>query len=397
MAFFHNRTVNLINLHYTIGQIAQGGGGAFFAIYLLKSGLSVPTTLLALAAIFATRLAIRSWLLPVAVRVGLRPLVIAGALMMGVSFLFLAHVHGGVNASLYRLVIFAAVADTVYWPSYHAYFAALGDEEHRGQQTGLREAIGALVGIVSPLVAGWLLVTFGPVAAFYTTGAFQALAAVPIFWTPDVPVARHAPGAFRAAFSIAMLFIGDGWVASGYFVTWQVALFLSLGKNVLAYGGALSVAALVGAVSGLFLGRLIDSGKGTRAVWYAVGVGALVVIMRASAGHNPTLAVIANALGALVGCIYVPTMMTAVYNTAKRSACVMRFHIAAEGGWDIGVSTGLAFAALLVWLGVPVAWTILLSLVGLAFVFGLLQRYYAQHPADTVDASQTQGEEAVRI
>ena len=397
MAFFHNRTVNLINLHYTIGQIAQGGGGAFFAIYLLKSGLSVPGTLLALAAIFATRLAIRSALLPVAVRVGLRPLVIGGALMMGVSFLFLAHVHGGVNASLYRLVIVAAVADTVYWPSYHAYFAALGDEEHRGQQTGLREAIGALVGTVSPLVAGWLLVTFGPVAAFYATGGVQALSAIPLFWTPDVPVVRHAPGAFRTAFSIAMLFIGDGWVAAGYFVTWQVALFLSLGENVLAYGGALAIAALVGAVTGLFLGRLIDSGKGTRVVWYAVGVGALVVMMRASAGHNPTLAVIANALGALVGCIYVPTMMTAVYNTAKRSACVMRFHIAAEGGWDIGVSTGLAFGALLVWLGVPVAWTILFSLVGLAFVFVLLQRYYARHPAEAVEADQTQGEEAVRI
>jgi hypothetical protein len=397
MAFFHNRTVNLLNLHYTIGQIAQGGGGAFFAIYLLKSGLSVPAVLLSLAAIFATRLAIRLLLLPIAVRVGLRALVIAGAAMMGISFLFLAHVHGGVNASLYRLVLVAAVADTVYWPSYHAYFAALGDEEHRGQQTGMREAIAALVGIVSPLVAGWLLVTYGPVAAFYATGAVQALSAIPLFWTPNVPVARRAPGAFRAALSGAMLFIGDGWVAAGYFVAWQIALFLALGKDVMAYGGALAIAALVGAVSGLFLGRLIDSGKGARAVWYSIGVGALVVLLRASAGHNPVLAVTANALGALVSCLYVPTIMTAVYNTAKRSPCVMRFHIAAEGGWDVGVSTGLSLAALLVWQGVPVAWTILIALIGLAFVFVLLQRYYGRHPSEAIDAALTQGEEAARI
>jgi hypothetical protein len=397
MAFFHNRTVNLLNLHYTIATVASGGGGAFFAVYLLKSGLSVAQTLLVLAAIFATRLAIRAALLPIAIRVGLRVLVIAGSVMMGISYLFLAHVHGGLSASLATLIVVAALADTVYWPSYHAYFAALGDEEHRGQQTGMREAIAAMLGIVSPLVAGWLLVTFGPIAAFYATGAIQALSAIPIFWTPDVPVARHAPGAFRAAVAGAMLFIGDGWVAAGYFVTWQIALFLSLGRDVMAYGGALAVAALVGAVSGLFLGRLIDSGKGTRAVWYSIALAVVVVVMRASAGHNPVLAVTANALGALVGCVYVPTMMTAVYNTAKRSPCVMRFHIAAEGGWDIGVTTGLSFAALLVWLGVPVAWTILMSLVGLAFVFALLQRYYAQHPAEAVDASQTQGEEAVRI
>jgi hypothetical protein len=397
MAFFHNRTVNLLNLHYTIASVASGGGGAFFAVYLLKSGLSIAQTLLVLAAIFATRLVIRAALLPIAIRVGLRVLVIAGSVMMGISYLFLAHVHGGLSASLATLIIVAAVADTVYWPSYHAYFAALGDEEHRGQQTGMREAIAALLGIVSPLVAGWLLVTFGPIAAFYATGAIQALSAIPIFWTPDVPVARHAPGAFRAAVAGAMLFIGDGWVAAGYFVTWQIALFLSLGRDVMAYGGALAIAALVGAVSGLFLGRLIDSGKGTRAVWYSIALAVVVVVMRASAGHNAVLAVTANALGALVGCVYVPTMMTAVYNTAKRSPCVMRFHIAAEGGWDIGVSTGLSLAALLVWLGVPVAWTILMSLVGLAFVFALLQRYYGQHPAEGVDASQTQGEEAARI
>ena len=75
----------------------------------------------------------------------------------------------------------------------------------------------------------------------------------------------------------------------------------------------------------------------------------------------------------------------------------MRFHIAAEGGWDIGVTTGLALSALLVWLGIPVAHTILLSLAGAAFTLALLRRYYASHPSETVDASQTQGEEAAKI
>ena len=42
MAFFCDRTVNLLNLHYGIHAIALSGGGAFFAVYLLKLGLSVP-------------------------------------------------------------------------------------------------------------------------------------------------------------------------------------------------------------------------------------------------------------------------------------------------------------------------------------------------------------------
>ncbi|HTP76103.1 MAG TPA: MFS transporter [Rhizomicrobium sp.] len=391
MAFLHNRTVNLLNLHYVIASIAQGGGGAFFSVYLLKSGMSVPAVLVALAIIFASRLAIRTFLLPLAIRIGLRPTVIVGTFLMALSYPFLIGVHG-VGPALFWLILVSATADTVYWPSYHAYFAALGDEDHRGQQLGLREAVAATLGIVSPIVAGWLLVGFGPAVAFTASGAIQAVSAIPLFWTPDVPVARHAPGGFRAAVSGAMLFIGDGWVAAGYFIVWQIALFLALDQSYLAYGGALAVAALVGAVGGLVLGRLIDSGKGARAVWYSLSLLILLILMRAGVLRYPWLAVTANALGSLVGCLYIPTMMTAVYNQAKRSPCVMRFHIAAEGGWDVGVSTGLMLAALLIWFGYSMAFGILLSLGGAASVFVLLRRYYADHAAETVDAALSAGE-----
>jgi hypothetical protein len=189
-----------------------------------------------------------------------------------------------------------------------------------------------------------------------------------------------------------MLFVGDGWVAAGYFIVWQIALFLTLGQSYMAYGGALAVAALVGAIGGLLLGRLIDSGRGTRAVWYSVSLLMLVIAMRAGVLSHPALAVVANAMGSLVGCLYMPTLMTAVYNQAKRSPCVLRFHIAAEGGWDVGVTTGLSLAAYLTWLGVPIAYGILISLVGATAVFFLLQRYYAQHSAETVDSSLVIGE-----
>ena len=391
MAFFHNRTVNLLNLHYWITSVALGGGGAFWSVYLLKAGLSVPGVLLMSAITFALRLILRSFLLLLGVRVGLRWLVVIGTILMGISFPFLTPVHG-VGWPLVWLVVVTALADTVYWPSYHAYFAALGDEEHRGQQLGVREAISALLGIVSPLVAGWLLVSFGPRVAFFTTGVIEALAALPLLWTPDVPIARRAPGAFRAALSGAMLFVGDGWVSSGYFVVWQLALFITLGQNYLTYGGALAVAALVGAVGGLVLGRYIDSGRGGQAVWVSLGLLSLVILLRAGVQDHPVLAVAANAMGALVGCLYVPTMMTAVYNQAKRSPCVLRFHIAAEGGWDVGVATGLSLAAAVTWYGGSLSLTILMALIGAVFVFILLQRYYAAHPLEVVDAALEAGE-----
>ena len=42
MAFFGNNAVNYLNLHYGIHSIALGGGGAFFMVYLLDSGVPVP-------------------------------------------------------------------------------------------------------------------------------------------------------------------------------------------------------------------------------------------------------------------------------------------------------------------------------------------------------------------
>ena len=86
-----------------------------------------------------------------------------------------------------------------------------------------------------------------------------------------------------------------------------------------------------------------------------------MVVLRALAVGNALFAVIANALGALTGCLYTPTLMTAVYTQAKHAPCTLRFHVVAEGGWDVGGASGLLVAALLSALGVPLWVGILLG------------------------------------
>jgi MFS transporter, DHA1 family, inner membrane transport protein len=378
MAFFRSKTVNLLNLHYGIHAIALSGGGAFFAVYLLKSGVSIPWVLASLALILAGRFIIRPIVVPIAVRSGMRALVIAGTCLTALQYPLLAEVHG-LGPALFVLCLVAALGDTFYWSSYHAYYAALGNHEHRGSELGAREALAALVGIVSPLVTGWALVAFGPRVAFGATAAILLFGALPLFWTPDVVVVRRAPGAYRAAIPGMKLFLADGWIAAGYFFVWQIALFLSLGESYVAFGGALALAALVGAVAGLFLGRLIDAGHGQRAVSFAIGALVITTVLRAFAPGHALLAIVANALGALVVCLYIPTLMTAVYNQAKRSPCTLRFHVATEGSWDVGGAAGCLLAALLAAAGVPLSAAILLPLVGAAALFVLLRRYYATH------------------
>ncbi len=377
MAFFRNQTVNLLNLHYGIHSLALSGGGAFFLAFLLRAGVPAPAVLASLALILAGRFAIRPFVLMPASRFGLKPLVIAGTVLGSLQYPLLAQVHG-VGWELLALCAVSSVGDTVYWTCYHAYFASLGDAEHRGHQLGAREAIVALVGIVGPLMAGWALVTLGPRVAFDATAVVILVAAVPFLGTPNVKVARTAPGAFRAALPGVLMFAADGWIAASYVFVWQIALFLSLGESFTAYGGAMALAALVGAASGLLLGRQIDAGHGRRAVRLALGSLVVVISLRAVAYGSPLLAVAANAVGALVSSLYVPTLMTAVYNQAKGSPCALRFHVATEGGWDAGGASGCMLAAGLLWAGAPISLAILLSLPGSAAAFVLLRRYYGR-------------------
>lgn len=389
MAYFRNTTVNLLNLHYAIHSIALGGGGAFYIVYLLKAGVPVPGVLGALAAILVGRFIMRPVVVPLGARLGMRGLVILGTILSALQYPLVAEVHG-IGYPLLALVLVSAFADSIYWSSYHAYFAALGDQEHRGQQIGVREAIASLIGIVSPVIGGGMLVTFGPRVAFGVTCIVLMLAAIPIVFTADVRVERHVPGAFKAALPGMLLFVSDGWACAGYYFVWQIALFISLGQSFLAFGGALAVAAVAGAIGGLLLGRHIDMGNGSRAVVLAYSGFAFAVGLRAIALGYPALAVLANAVGSLEACLYIPTMMTAVYNLAKRSPCTLRFHMMAEGGWDLGGASGCLVTALLAALHVPLSIGILTSIAGGVMGFLLLRRYYAEHPTDVVEPASAE-------
>ena len=376
MAYLRNSAVNLLNLHYGMHALALYGAGVFFAVFMLKAGVPIPAVFAAIALTVGARFLIRPLILVLAPRWGLRALVAFGTVITGVQYLFLAQVHG-IDLMLLAFCLSAAIGDVFYWTCYHAYFAALGDAEHRGHQIGAREALGSLAAIAGPLLGAWALTAFGPRVAFGAAAGVHVLAALPFLGTPDVKVERAVSGAFRAAIPGILLFAADGWIVAGFVFVWQIALFLSLGESFSAFGGALALAGLVGAIGGLVLGRHIDAGHGGRAVWLTFASIAAVTVLRAASTGNVAMAVAANALGTLVGCLYIPTLMTAVYNQAKRSPCALRFHVATEGGWDAGCAGGCLAAAALSMAGAPLAAGILLSLAGTGVSFVLLRRYYA--------------------
>jgi DHA1 family inner membrane transport protein len=374
MAFLTNKTVNRLTIHYGVFALASSGGGVFFGAFLLKSGVAIPAVLAAYALINGLRASLLPVILAAAKRFGLRPLVIFGALALGAQYPILARVHG-VEPLLLILCVVTAVGEEFYAAAFHAYFAHVGDAEHRGQQTGLREALYAVVGIFGPIAGGWALTALPALVAFGAVGAVQMLSVLPLLGAPNVAVASAVPGAFKGAARGFVLFVADGWLRAGIFVIWQVALFVVLRESFAAFGAAMALASLAGAAAGMLLGRHIDAGRGVRAACLAFLALAVCILMRALA-VGPAAALTANAAGALMGCVYVPTLMTAIYNLAKPSPCPLRFQIAAQAGWHLGRGAACLIAAALVILRAPLQLTILLSLAGALGMLFLLRRYY---------------------
>ena len=375
MAFLRNDAINRVNLHSGIQALAQSAGAIFFMVFMLRAGVPIPAALVAQAGIVALRFVLRPFVLPLAKRWGLKPLLAAGTIGMALQYPVLAEVQG-VGPVLVLLVVVASLSEVVYYVSYNAYFAALGDAEHRGHQISAREALMTVAGIVAPVAGTWALVTLGPRWMFAGVACIQALAVLPLVRTPNVPVLREAPGVFSAARPAALIFAADGWFDACFIFVWQIALFVSLGESIAASGGARALAGLVGAVCGLLLGRHIDAGFGRRAVVIAYGLGAAIVLMRAASLGSPWLAVAANALGGLFWPLLSPTVGAVTYNLAKASPCPLRFNMVMEGGWDVGCFLACLLAAAMIAGGVGLAVPLLLALPATALTAVLLWRHY---------------------
>ena len=376
MSFLGNDAINRVNLHTTITALAQGAGGVFVFVYLLKAGVAAPWVLCTLAAMTAGRFALRPLVLVVARRSGLRTTLLLGTILEAAVIPLLPFVHRP-GAMLLLVIAVSALGSVFYWTSLHAYTALLGDAEHRGHQIGLGAAAASVMNIVAPWAGGQALAAFGPLATFGLVAAVQVLAIAPLIGAPSPRVAETARVGWRTARLAVVLQGADGWFSAGFTYLWQIALFVTLGEHFADYGGAMALAGLVGAAASLLVGRLVDLGHPRFWVFVAYGACALVVVLKAVSLHSPTLAIVANALATIAAALLTPVMMAPIYNLAKASPCPLRFHMATEGGWDVGCCAGCLTAAALAAAHVPFSAAVLSSLAGAAAGLWLLLRSYA--------------------
>jgi len=382
MTLFTNRDLNRLAVHSTLHQLAWAISSAFSAVFLLRQGLSPAAIFLCLAAIIAARFAVRPAALATVRAIGLRSTLIIGTFLYGVQSPLLALVHGP-GAALLIFCAVAALAQAFYWTSYHAMFATIGDAASRGSQVGWREVLVGVAGIVGPAISGIMLTVAGPGAAFGAAGVIEFAAIAPLFGMIEPPPApRTTQDAFFFYKRGALLLGSDGWIFNISAWAWGLIMFRGLDARYDAFGGTLAAAALAGALGGMVLGRFIDKGHARRAAWINAATLAGALIAKAICGADAvtiiTVAVGTTALGGL----YVPSLMTAIYNEAKASGSALRFHFAAEIGWDVGGSLACLTAAALCAYGVSLQAVIALALPMVAVQAFLLDSSYARRKSD---------------
>jgi MFS transporter, DHA1 family, inner membrane transport protein len=105
---------------------------------------------------------------------------------------------------------------------------------------------------------------------------------------------------------------------------------------------------------------------------------AVVLLKAAAVGSAPAVA-IATIVANVVAGLYLPVLMTAIYNDAKATACALRFHIIAEAGWDVGGTLGCVVAATALTAGATPAVVLLFAVVGIVPQALLARRRYREH------------------
>jgi predicted MFS family arabinose efflux permease len=366
-------------LHSGLQSFVEAGGGIFIAGFLVSRGFSFPAALASFALIVLSRLALRGLVLPLALRAGLRSVLLTGIAVRAASFAMLPFIHE-VGPLLALFLAVSGLGSVLYWTAWHAFLPALTETGRGGQQVSVQQATSALVGIAAPAMGGLLLAHGGPDLAFAVIALLQLASALPLLGAPNPaidPSAVLEPGAASYA---RRLYFNEGFHSGCAVVIWNLALFATLGEHFDQFGAAMAAAGVAAAAGSLVVGRLIDGGRPRHSLVIAYGAAALALAAKGTALGHPLLAVAATALGALVVPMTSTAMLAPLYTMARQGPCLLRFSMASEGGWDLGCVSASLIAAALLALGAGFRLPILIGLAAIAAMAWMLSRWYAQQP-----------------
>ncbi|MFH1592025.1 MAG: MFS transporter [Candidatus Woesearchaeota archaeon] len=196
MPFRHYRLLhftlkrNLSEIYHTIllKTFAISLIGIFIPIYLLKEiGLTFPQLLLFLIVVY---LSVPIGYLVGAIfglKTGINRLV-ALSVPFYIIFYLLLETFNNLNISIYILALIFGIGDGIFWFAYHIDFAKFSDKKHRGEEVKLWFVLASILGMLGPLIGGFLLGFFPFYVLFSLVIILFILSALPLLKAKNVVV-----------------------------------------------------------------------------------------------------------------------------------------------------------------------------------------------------------------
>ncbi len=152
----------------------------------------------------------------------------------------------------------------LYWVPYHTEFAKFTDRFNRGKQISLLESLGALVGIMTPIISGFVIAQFGYQSLFVTVMLLLAVSIYPLIATRQVreTFSYGYFETFKILFTkkrrLLMAYGAEGFEAAIGLVIWPIFMYKIFAGDYFEIGAVSTLVILVTVVIRIFMGRYTD-------------------------------------------------------------------------------------------------------------------------------------------
>lgn len=283
----HGAALPALASNRLLGFFAASMVGVFLPIFLFEFfGGSIQYVLLWFIIDFVFKFPFFVWGAKIFSRTGLVPSMVIGTLGTVLFYwMFYLLDTGGVFPA-YFLLAFGTIGlmlvSAFYWSPYHIDLASATHTGSRGKQISIFYALERLLGVLSPLLAGWIIMTYGYSLNFFLGLVITLTSLVPLFFLPRFRVTYEFGflESFQKLFSRPFRGMSYSMMAYGAenivgVVIWPLFLFTLFQGNYFDVGAFAAIVVVIGMVLEIVMGHETDQGSLKKLLKIGTGVYAL--------------------------------------------------------------------------------------------------------------------------
>jgi len=254
-------------INYTISQVASGMLAMFGVLFVYELGEKFNKGILMVLLFFGLQRVVVGLAVPLVAkfisRTGYRWMMFIGLSALAIKAWFLMQVS---EYSLWLLIpalILGGVAIASYYQGYHGIFLDDNDDDRIGEQIGLLTLFGRMALIVSPILAGFLVDSYGYSVMFGVAMSLLIVSLTPLFLMDHH---EHKPQKFVTKKLLSLIKKKDKntraifwWYVENAIQTfyWPVFLFLVVGSHI-RFGIIASLVMVVNSAATYMAGKTYD-------------------------------------------------------------------------------------------------------------------------------------------